>query len=58
MSRETHYDVLGAPHTSSAAELKQAYRRALRTSHPDVGGSAASFRKVQAAWAVLGDADR
>ncbi|MET0886818.1 MAG: DnaJ domain-containing protein [Mycetocola sp.] len=58
MSRETHYDVLGAPHTSTAAELKQAYRRALRTSHPDLGGSAESFRIVQAAWAVLGDAAR
>ncbi len=58
MSRETHYDVLGAPPTSTAAELKQAYRRALRTSHPDLGGSAESFRIVQAAWAVLGDVAR
>jgi hypothetical protein len=58
MSRETHYDVLGTPHTSSAAELRQAYRRALRTSHPDVGGSAERFRLVQDAWAVLGDAAR
>lgn len=58
MSRETHYDVLGAPHTSSTAELKRAYRRALRTSHPDVGGSAESFRRVQSAWAVLSDAAR
>lgn len=58
MSRETHYDVLGAPQTSTAAELKQAYRRALRTSHPDVGGSAEGFRVVQAAWAVLGDTAR
>ncbi|MET4638016.1 DnaJ domain-containing protein [Mycetocola sp. 2940] len=58
MSRETHYDVLGAPHTSSATELKRAYRRALRTSHPDVGGSAESFRRVQSAWAVLSDTAR
>lgn len=58
MSRETHYDVLGAPHTSSTTELKRAYRRALRTSHPDVGGSAESFRRVQSAWAVLSDAAR
>lgn len=58
MSRETHYDVLGAPQTSTAAELKQAYRRALRTSHPDLGGSAEGFRVVQAAWAVLGDTAR
>ena len=58
MSRETHYDVLGAPRTSTPAELKLAYRRALRTSHPDVGGSAETFRLVQAAWDVLSDAAR
>ncbi|PWC06071.1 J domain-containing protein [Mycetocola zhujimingii] len=58
MSRETHYDVLGAPRTSTPAELKLAYRRALRTSHPDVGGSAESFRLVQAAWDVLGNSAR
>jgi hypothetical protein len=56
MSRETYYDVLGAPHTSTADDLKRAYRRALRSSHPDVGGSADSFRRVQEAWAVLSDA--
>src|SRR5688500_5868379 len=58
MSRETYYDVLGAPYTSSAPELKQAYRRALRTGHPDVGGTAEGFRRVQAAWAGLSDAAR
>ena len=58
MDHETHYDVLGAPRSSTAAELKQAYRRALRTSHPDVGGSAERFRIVQAAWAVLGNTAR
>ncbi|AWB87741.1 hypothetical protein C3E77_14795 [Mycetocola zhujimingii] len=58
MSRETHYDVLGATRTSTAAELKLAYRRALRTSHPDVGGSADSFRRVQTAWDVLSNSAR
>lgn len=58
MSQETHYDVLGAPRTSTPAELKLAYRRALRTSHPDVGGSAETFRLVQAAWDVLSDSVR
>jgi hypothetical protein len=58
MSRETYYDVLGAPPTSSVDDLKRAYRRALRASHPDVGGSAESFRMVQEAWAVLSDAAR
>ncbi|SFN45281.1 J domain-containing protein [Mycetocola miduiensis] len=58
MSRETYYDVLGAPPASNLDDLKRAYRRALRASHPDVGGSAESFRRVQEAWAVLGDAAR
>jgi hypothetical protein len=58
MSRETYYDVLGVSPASHLGDLKRAYRRALRASHPDVGGSAESFRRVQEAWAVLSDAAR
>lgn len=49
------YEVLGAAPGASSEELKRAYRRAVRTAHPDTGGSAAAFQTVQDAWAVLGD---
>jgi curved DNA-binding protein CbpA len=37
--------------------VSRAYRRALRTAHPDGGGSAEQLRRVRAAWAVLAQAD-
>src|SRR5690606_33546114 len=51
------YEVLGVSPTASEAELKRAYRRALRDSHPDAGGSAAAFHAVQVAWQRIGDTD-
>lgn len=50
------YEVLGVSPTASEAELKRAYRRALRDTHPDAGGSAAAFHAVQVAWQRIGDA--
>lgn len=51
----THYEVLGVSNTASTDEIKTAYRRMLRQTHPDTGGNAALFRLVQNAWDVLGD---
>lgn len=53
---KTPYEVLGVSPTASEAELKRAYRRALRDTHPDAGGSAAAFQAVQVAWQRIGDA--
>ncbi|HMA46699.1 MAG TPA: DnaJ domain-containing protein, partial [Frankiaceae bacterium] len=52
------YDVLGVPTTASTTEVKAAYRRAVRRAHPDAGGSAELFRRVEAAYDVLGDPRR
>ncbi|CAD5997325.1 DnaJ domain-containing protein [Agreia sp. COWG] len=54
-ARATPYEVLGVAATASDDELRRAYRRRLRETHPDTGGSAARFQAVQAAWQVLGD---
>jgi hypothetical protein len=56
----THYDALGAERTATAAELREAFRRAARAAHPDRHGeeSAQRMAAVNAAWHVLGDADR
>ncbi|MFC4243058.1 DnaJ domain-containing protein [Gryllotalpicola reticulitermitis] len=48
------YDVLGVDATADVEELKRAYRRRLRETHPDTGGSADEFRAVQEAWERVG----
>jgi hypothetical protein len=53
----TPYEVLRVPASATADELKAAYRRRLRETHPDTGGDAASFNAVQAAWERIGTAE-
>lgn len=48
------YEVLGAAPTASAHELRRAYRRMLRETHPDTGGSEKQFHAVQHAWELVG----
>jgi hypothetical protein len=48
------YEVLGVPRDADAAALRLAYRRALRTAHPDTGGDPARFHAVQLAWELVG----
>lgn len=50
----TPYEVLGVAATASDDELKRAYRRLLRETHPDTGGDAAAFHAVQVAWERIG----
>lgn len=52
----TPYEVLGVAATASDDELRRAYRRLLRETHPDTGGDAASFHAVQLAWERIGSA--
>lgn len=52
------YETLGCPPEASAAELRRAYRHALRAAHPDLGGNTARLLEVRDAWAVLGDENR
>lgn len=48
------YEVLGVPATASDDELRRAYRRRLRETHPDTGGAAPDFDRVQRAWELIG----
>ena len=51
------YDILQIPSTANATVVKKAYRSLSRTAHPDKGGDAETFRKIQNAHAALaGDA--
>ena len=49
------YAVLGIGPDADEREIARAYRRAARRTHPDMGGSAAEFAVVQAAWEALSD---
>ena len=53
----TPYEILGVSPTSTQVELRRAYRRMLRVTHPDTGGDPTRFTQVQLAWERVGDAD-
>lgn len=51
------YEVLGVPAGATDEDLRRAYRRLLRETHPDTGGDPQRFIAVQAAWERIGNAD-
>ncbi len=55
-----YYGVLGVEPNATEAEIKKAYRKAARESHPDVAGPEAEdrFKEVAAAYEVLGNPDK
>lgn len=61
MPHNDPYDTLGLASNATPAEIKQAYRRLAATYHPDKNpapDAATLFREVQAAYALLSDAER
>lgn len=51
----TYYDVLGVKFDATSEEIRKAYKKSLRQTHPDTGGNEGLFRLVQIAWENLGD---
>ena len=50
--------MLGVDASASASEVKAAYRALVKQHHPDAGGDDHRILELNAAWEVLGDAER
>ncbi|MFS4506094.1 J domain-containing protein [Clavibacter sp. Sh2141] len=49
------YAILGVAPSATQDEIRRAYRRGVRTAHPDMGGTAERFQAVRDAFAAVGD---
>lgn len=49
------HQVLGVPADATEAQLRTAYRRRIRQTHPDMGGDPADAARVNQAWSQLND---
>lgn len=54
-SARTLYEVLGLEADASDADIRSAYRRAARETHPDHGGDGERFHQVSEAYRILSD---
>ncbi|CAN5382330.1 hypothetical protein BH10ACT7_BH10ACT7_03350 [soil metagenome] len=52
------YEVLGVEASASHDDLRRAFRKALRETHPDTGGDPQRFTAVQLAWERIGTPDK
>ena len=48
------YEVLGVPPGATQDELRDAYRRRVKETHPDAGGDVKDFLQLQEAWKSVG----
>lgn len=53
-----YYNILGVDKTASKDEIKKAFRKMSLKHHPDRGGDAEQFKKINEAYQILGDNDK
>lgn len=53
-----YYSLLGVTKNASEDEIKKAFRKKAHELHPDKGGDAEAFKKVNEAYQVLSDAEK
>ena len=53
-----YYKVLGVNEKSSQGEIKKAFRKLSLKHHPDRGGDAEEFKKINEAYSTLGDIEK
>jgi DnaJ-class molecular chaperone len=51
--KESPFTVLGLKQDCTEEEFKAAYKKRAKETHPDMGGTAEEFRKVQAAYEAI-----
>jgi DnaJ-class molecular chaperone len=54
----TFYQTLGLNKNASQEEIKQSYKKLILQHHPDKGGNAEEFKKIQEAYETLGDPNK
>ncbi len=58
MAGEDYYAVLGVSKTAGEDEIKRAFRKKAHELHPDKGGDAEKFKKLNEAYQVLSDTEK
>ena len=56
-NNKNFYDVLGIDEDADTSEIKEAYRKKAKETHPDKGGDACIFASIAFAYKVLSDPD-
>ena len=55
---QNYYEILGISPTSSADEIKRAFRKLAIEKHPDRGGDVVEFQKISEAYEILKDPNK
>jgi len=58
MDAQDFYSTLGVSRTADESEIRKQYRKLCLTAHPDKGGSAEEFQRIQKAYEILSDVNK
>ena len=53
-----YYKILGVEKTATQDDLRRAYRKLVKTKHPDKGGNQKEFQEIQVAYDTLSDENK